>query len=94
MVLNPAGVVPLLADIERSEPSFKTRQMILRAAPTLVVYQLIGCWLVGWTDAATAHAVTIALYAWVLPNAVRQGSLMLISGYTHYYEIPLRDSLF
>nr|CCD27742.1 predicted fatty acid desaturase [Stigmatella aurantiaca Sg a15] len=109
LAASPLASALLLLDIRRSAPGVQPRKILAGLLPSLVVSDVfLALALIylmqGGPPPAGAEGVLPAwgwpwvqgaVTLWVLPNALRQTCLALISSYSHYYEdIPQGDVFF
>ncbi|EAU64808.1 fatty acid desaturase [Stigmatella aurantiaca] len=109
LTASPLSSTLLLLDIRRDVPGFQPRKILVGLLPSLLIADLLLVLALlytvpsglspdtgsGWLPVWGWPWVRGALTLWVLPNALRQGCLALISSYSHYYEdIPQGDVFF
>jgi fatty acid desaturase len=101
LAASPLSSTLLLLDIRKDAPGFPPREILTGLLPTrlfadllllvALAYGAASGLLPAWGGPWVQGAVTL----WVLPNALRQACLTLISSYSHYYEdIPQGDVFF
>lgn len=111
VTIHPMGALLLFPRIKRDVPEFQPWRLTLLSLPTYSIFfwtwEIFSGYVRvrnGWTlpyDPALllpAEGWTLArdlAVLWILPNVLRQSSLVLMSSYSHYYgDIPERDVFF
>lgn len=110
VMVHPMGGVLLFRRIQRDVPDFQPWRLTLMSLPTYTIFNVISLSFLGYICFLNGHEASLIgnfLPAWgwpwardltvllVLPNVLRQSSLVLMSSLSHYYgDIPERDVFF
>lgn len=111
VTIHPMGGLLLFRRIKREVPEFQPMRLALLSVPTYTLFNVISVTFLGyvWVHQGWTHQSDpfrlLPAWGWpwardltvllVLPNVLRQSSLVLMSSSSHYYgDIPERDIFF